>query len=461
MDIVQEFIRNIEVHALLRKGDRALVAVSGGIDSVVMLHLFTVIAKTYQLDIIMIHLNHTIRGIESDKDQKFVQDLAAKFNLRIITERVDTPQYAHDHKLSIEQAARILRYDFFERMLKAEHGTVVAVGHNANDQAETFLDRLTRGSGIKGLGSMQFQRDFIIRPMLTMLRSDIESYAKAAGLVYRIDHSNFDKRYKRNRIRHDLIPYLEQNFNPNIVMILNNSSTILKDADLFLELEAKKALKRCIKYHKKNKIILDINQFFEYFKIIQVYVLYYVLTEKIGLSYNLNYEQIHHLLGLIDRGIIGTKYKLVSGWEIVIDRDGLVFRQESAFDRILDVNIGETYPLFGGDKLFYSTIIDKSNFPISFPTSKNIEYIDYELIKFPLSIRSFIKGDRFKPLNFQGEKKVSDFFTDNHVPLHLREEYPILTCKKSIVWIIGMRLDDRYKITTRTKKILKLELKER
>jgi len=461
MDILKEFTQNIEDHGLVTENDRILVAVSGGIDSVVMLHLFSMIQNKFNLDIIIIHLNHGIRGIESDRDEEFVKDLAGQYNYRMISDRIDVTGYANQNKLSVEHAARLVRYKYFTDRSISENASAVAVGHNLNDQVETFLDHLTRGSGIKGLGGMHFKRGIIIRPMLTIRRADIELYAHRSGLNYMIDSTNRNDNYKRNRIRNELIPYLEQKYNPNILSLLNNSSLIFKDVDLFLENEAKKALELCLKYNKKNKIILDINRFFKYFKIIQVYVLYYVLTEKLGLAYNLTFEQIDILLNLITRRKIGTRYKLDGGWEILIDRDGVIFHVVTASDYCIDVNIGETYQLFDGEKLFFSTILDKSNFPLSFPTSKNIEHIDYDLIEFPLKIRGYRSGDRFVPLNFKGQKRVSDFFTDNKIPLHLRDDYPLLTCRKGIIWIMGMRLDDRFKITAGTSKILKLELKEK
>jgi len=253
MDILKKFCDSIRSNALFNERDRILLAVSGGVDSVVMLDLFSRIQDRYNLDLRIIHLNHGLRGELADRDEEFVKTLGARYSYRVIAKTVDTASYARKRKMSLENAARTLRYKFYEDLVRSENATAVAVGHNQNDQAETFLDHLTRGSGIKGLVGMKIRRGYIIRPLLTVTRVEIQTFAKKHGIQHVVDHTNLDKKYKRNRIRHELIPYLENNFNPGIIKSLFNTTLILKDADFYLENQARESLKHCIIYCKKIK----------------------------------------------------------------------------------------------------------------------------------------------------------------------------------------------------------------
>ena len=459
MKLVQKFRKIIIEQNLITENSKIFIAVSGGIDSIVLFSLFHLIKTEFKLTLKIIHLNHKIRGAEADRDQLFVEQLGEKYSIPVISKKINVIQYAKKNKYSIEESARILRYKFFTEEMENSDFDYTALGHHADDQVETILDHLLRGSGIRGLGGMKYKNDNYIRPLLKIYRNEIETYAQQNVLKYLIDSTNSELKYKRNKIRHKLIPHLEE-YNPAITKGLLRTGQIIHDTELFLINEAEKAFSKCLKNIEKGKIILDINYFFNYFSIIQVYVLYHILT-LFDINKNiLNSDMIYQLLSIIQKRKSGTKFCLNHKWEFLIDHDELIFHLSHKNTFEFEIKLNTQYSIQSNKKIFQTCLIDRTQLPKSFSSNKNIEYIDFDKVTEPLIIRNFKNGDRFTPLNMKGQKKVSDFFTDNKIPLHLRKEIPLLTCTKSIIWIIGYQIDDRYKVTNTTKKILKLEIKK-
>ena len=459
MDLITRFKKVITEQHLIRKKDKVLIAVSGGVDSVVLFHLFYYIKDEFLFSLKIVHLNHNIRGEEANRDRKFVEQLAEQYNIPASVAEVDVPQYIQEQKCSLEEGARILRYQFFNEELEKSEYNYLALGHNANDQAETILDHFIRGSGIRGLSGMSYIRGQFIRPMLSFTRKEIETYAQKNSLSYVTDTSNMEIKYKRNKIRHQLIPYLQTEFNPNIVNIILQTGNIIRENNIFLKSEAKKAFKACLISLKKNKIILDINQFLSYFSVLQVYVLFYLLELLLIEEKALNFPKINIFLSYIKKGKIGTKFPISNDWEILIDHNGLVLYQPRG-DFEFKITLKKHYAFFDKEKFFTAELINKEQLPKIFTGNKNVEYIDFDKAKYPLRIRNYRPGDRFIPLNMKGHKKVSDFFTDKKVPLHIRKEIPLLTCSEGIIWIVGYQIDDRFKITDNSQTILKVEIKE-
>jgi len=460
MNLLTEFNRIIRLKKLVHNHDKILIAVSGGVDSVVLLHLFINICAELNLELQILHLNHCLREDESERDQQFVEHLGRQYNIPVIIKKADVLQLSKNSKYSVEEAARIARFTFFEETLKKTKYYSVALGHNANDQAETILSHLLRGSGIRGLSGMTFSREPFIRPLLTFMRTDIETYAHQNRLKYVIDSTNQYLIYERNKIRHQLIPILQKEFNPKTVSSLLRLGDIMKENELFLKYEANQSFNRCVKTLKKDKIILDINQFFSYFKIIQAYILFYIFDNFSIHTTEINYLKITDLLTLINFRKIGAKFPVSKDWEILIDHDGLVIHQPQMHDFSFNINFNKVYSIYNGEQNFIAELIKRDQLPSPLPKQKNIEYIDFKKVFEPLKIRNFQDGDFFIPLNFKGKKKISDFFTDNKIPLHLRKQIPILECATGIIWIIGYRIDDRFKITNQTKIMLKMEIRE-
>jgi tRNA(Ile)-lysidine synthase len=457
-DLLEKFTKFIEQHQLIQEQDHVLVAVSGGIDSVVLFHLLFELSDLLRLKLEIIHLNHGLRGDQADRDQQFVQQLANRYELPFLSRKVNIPRFIARKNLSEEEGARILRYRFFEWALKKTEANCLALGHHADDQVETIIDHFLRGSGVKGLSGMPIRRDRFIRPLLFTTRQEIETYAKSHSLHYIIDSTNVMVKYRRNRIRHELIPYLKQHFNPAIDDVVFRSATIMNEVEIYLNDQAQLALEKCLVNIKKNKIILDINSFLNYFIIIQKYMLFQIL-DRLQLSRSiLTTQRLDRIQQLILERVSGKRFQLNTHWEIWIDHNQLVIIKEPCSDFEIDVTINKIVPLLDGDLKFSARLITKDQFPDRFSEDKTIEYVDYDKIEGNLKIRNFRNGDRFHPLKFKGEKKLSDFFTDQKIPLHQRKEIPLLVCDSGIVWIMGYQIDDRFKITSNTEQILKLQL---
>jgi tRNA(Ile)-lysidine synthase len=459
-DLLEKFTKFIEQHQLIKKDDYVLAAVSGGIDSVVLLQLLVRLSDLLHLKLQIVHLNHGLRGKQADRDQQFVEQLAKDYNIAIITRKVSVPKFIAKKNLSEEQGARVLRYRFFEQTLKKTGADCMALGHQADDQVETVIDHFLRGSGVKGLTGMPARRDKFVRPLLFATRQEIETYAKLHSLHYVIDTTNAMPKYRRNRIRHELIPYLKQHFNPAIEKIVLRSASIMNEVEMYLNDQARLALEKCLLNIKKNKIILDIDAFLNYFILIQKYMLFQLL-DRLQLDRSiLTTQKLDRILKLIREQKSGTKTQLNSEWEAWIDHNQLVFLKATIEDFEIEVRINKIYPLSNCELKFGTRLLEKDQIPGQFSNDREVEYIDYDKIQGRLKIRSFRAGDRFRPLNLKGQKKLSDYFIDQKIPRHKRKEIPLLVCDSGIVWIMGYQIDDRFKITSQTRQILRLQLEK-
>lgn len=460
MNLLEAFQQVLLKYELVERKDKILIAVSGGVDSTVLLDLFNAVKEKFDLQLQVIHINHGLRGSESDSDADFVMEFARRYHLPCLQKRVDTRTYAISNKLSIEDSARILRYRFFDDMLRATQFNKVAMAHNADDQAETILDHLMRGSGIRGLAGIAIERDHYIRPLLNFSRHDIEHYASDNKIKYRIDSSNWELKYKRNRIRHELIPYIKREFNPKISQVLIRSGEIFRETENYLMSQAAEALKTCLLSSKSNEIVLHLPRFLSAISIIQQYIIFNIL-EKLGMHKSLiRYQIMDRILKLAQEGKSGNRVQMSDDWEVVISRDQLVFHERFSENFMLEVKVNETYYLFRGEVTFRTEIVEPSEKIPEFSSDPTIEYIDFDKIQLPLYLRNPQKGDKFRPLNMRGEKKLSDFFIDEKVPNYLRGRVPVLECQDGIIWVCGYRIDDRYKISKNTKQILRIEICE-
>ncbi|MBC8183551.1 tRNA lysidine(34) synthetase TilS [candidate division KSB1 bacterium] len=457
--LIKIFETFLAQHHLIKSNDYLLIAVSGGVDSVVLLDLLFQLKDKLKLKLEVIHLNHGIREEEALRDAKFVEQLVKKYQLPLVLEKVNVPDFSKQHRLSEEEGARVLRYRFFKYILGETGADWVALGHHADDQVETVLDHFMRGSGIKGLCGMPFKRDKYLRPLLYVTRKEIETYADDLSLEYLIDSTNEMVKYRRNRIRHELIPQIKEHFNPGINTVVLRTAAIADEVEEYLCSQAQTALDECLIYLKKNKIILDIDSFLNYFTVIQKYVLFQILEKWQVDRSLLTTEKIDRVLKLVQNRKPGKKIFLDSNKSVQIDQNKIVFFKTKPSDFEFEIKKNIEYSLPQSNLKFIAEDIDTESLPQNFLTDPNIEYIDAEKIIGKLKIRNFRVGDKFRPLNMKGMKKVSDYFTDEKVPLHMRNEIPILVCDSGIIWIIGYQIDNSYKISDASKLILKLQVK--
>ena len=442
------FKKYIVQNKLVQKNDAILIAVSGGIDSISMLNLFLKIKDEFNLKLGVIHINHTLRGDESDLDELFVKNIAEKNNLTFFTQKFDTKNYSVQNKIGIQEAARKLRYKYFNEVLKNSKFRKIATAHNFNDNAETIFLNLIRGTGINGLCGIPIKRKNIIRPILFLKRKDIFNYAKNNNIVWREDKSNASNKYKRNLIRNKIFPQIEKQF--DISTALNNISVKAIELQSYFKNKIGKIYSEIVST-EKNLIVIDLKKINSTEKILHDF-LFYELLKKMNV--NPTSEKINKIEMAISSQA-GRKYEIGDGFIAQKNNQKLlIYKDENKYEEI--VEISEFGKFNFGD---YQIEIKKVN-SANFKKSKNIEFVDSEKIKFPLKIRNWQINDYFCPIGLNGKKKLSDFFIDNKLSSIEKEKIPILFSDEKIIWVVGLRIDERFKISPNTKKILKLTVKK-
>ena len=442
--MIEEFNKYIFLNNLIKQGDKILLAVSGGIDSMVMAHLF--LRRNHKEGIA--HCNFSLRGQESDKDEELVRQFAADNNIPFYTIRFETKAYAKRNKLSIQMAARELRYNWFEEIRGKNGFDSVAVAHNLNDNIETLLINLIRGTGLAGMAGIKPLNNNIIRPMLFATRQEIQTYCDKNKIVFREDKSNADTKYTRNKIRHQVIPVIKE-INPSVELTLNETAERFSGfneivSDYISQLKEKIGEEKehiisfnisLLKNHLHNKAVI-----FELFK-----------------PYGVNNAKLNDLIRVIDGKtggqIITDTHRIIKNRkEIVVSEE--VYMQETSYT-ISDINAFCIYP--GISSARNVKITDT----YEIPSDPHIACIDLQKISFPVLIRKWKPGDYFYPLGMKQKKKLSDYFIDNKYSRFDKETIFILESDGKIVWLIGDRIDDRFKITSSTKKGLLLKLKRK
>lgn len=443
---------------LIGPGDALLVAVSGGVDSVVLVDLLRQVQSEWKLRLKIIHLNHGIRGSEADRDEVFVRSLAKQLQIDVIIEKQDVPAYQEEHGLGLEEAAREVRYQFYERILAETGFKRVALGHQKNDQAETILANFLRGAGISGLSGIPVRRGPFIRPLLWASREEILRYAGERKLDFNEDTSNADVGYRRNRIRHELLPYLEKHFNPEIVEHTSQLGAVFSEVESFLIAKARESAENCILLQNQSKIILDIGKFSKYFNIVKKYILRDFL-QKMGVeSSYLTFKMYETLLSLVSKGTKGRKIPITPDVTILVDHAGLVIQKTQPFQNILlSIEPGQKYTLEEYGIHFLSRFSSDPREFHRFTDNPTVEWVDWNLLRGKqLSLRPWRQGDRFFPLGLGGQKKISDFLIDEKIPFHERKQVLVFTANGEIVWVCGFRLDNRFRVTKATKRSLEL-----
>lgn len=449
--------KTIEQYKLIEKGDKVIVAISGGPDSVCMLHLLWELREEYEIELFGAHLNHNFRGIEAQMDAQYVSNLCEKLNVICFIKSVDVPQYSEDHGLSPEEAGRILRYEFFEEVAQRVGATRVAVAHNENDQAETVLMRLLRGTGLQGLTAIHIKRENIIRPLLNIDRKSIEEYCENHNLSPRIDKTNLESIYYRNKIRLELIPYLEENYNPNIIGNLVKTAEVLKDDFDFIEEKAKETYNYLVSSRGEHKLELPIEDFQTLHNALQARVIRLAAEQLLGRQEILEYKHVHQVLELIERGQTGKKIDLPMGLVAKISYTNICFTTKDEEDRDFHYEL----PIEGRLNLeevggtFTTRVINRDDIK-EISRDKYYKCFDYDQVQNTLNVRNRQDGDRFYPLGLTGSKKLKDFFIDYKIDREERDRIPLVCDGDEIMWVVGYRISEKYKITDKTNRILEV-----
>ena len=458
--MLEQFRAFITSNHLINKGDRILVALSGGVDSMVLAELL----RKEGYDIAFAHCNFHLRGKESDEDEQFVRDYAKRVGVKLFVKQFDTLDYVENNKVSVEMAARELRYAWFNDLINAnEHLNSsdaaqkvagewqnlrfdkLALAHHADDQIETFFINLLRGSGIKGLKAMQPRNGMYIRPLLWATRAEIRQFAGANGIQWREDSTNSDTIYLRNKIRHDLMPVFDSIKPEAREKILESVNHLASENQLYRELLKEKlsqietvdGVLHSIEKSSLQQTVIPT----EGRTLLQSKQLLFEWIRQFGFSYS----QCESIFAALD-GEPGKEFYSAE-YQLVIEKNTVdIFPIDpNRTTHALSQQV-TTHPVRTRHAL---SLLIKDN--------PNIAQLDYEKLKLPLKTRTWQQGDRFHPLGMRGTKLVSDFFNDNNFTTFQKKTTPILVdSDDQIVWIVGHRIDDRFKITEKTKTIYQI-----
>lgn len=495
--MLEEKVREtIKKNEMLTFGDKILVGVSGGPDSVALLQILYSFREEYNLSLHVAHLNHRLRGEEANKDANLVKNLAENLNLayEIKSCPLDLKKIAQEEGWTLEETARKYRYLFYEEMAKKFGTDKIALGHNANDQAETVLMRFLRGSGLEGLRGMPAVRGKIIRPLIDCYREEIEEYCREHKLEYRIDSTNKEAIYFRNKIRLELLPLLTAEYNKNIKNILLQLSRVVNEVSAYLEEETEVRFKETTRVTDREKVVIDLNQLNLLPLVFKRRIIRKAIEVVKGDLQAISFVHSEEVLRLIESRGGEKEITLPAGLKVKKIYQQLIIYKKNK-DKIFEVGISPggraaeprrewEYPIAvpGSTKInllglkVEAKILGQLEVDPSFYYKKNYyekkerekserefnELMDYDQVKLPLKLRNRRAGDKFHPLKMKGEKKVKDFFIDYKVPKSQRGLISLLVDREDqILWIVGMRLDHRVRITPHTKKVLSLNIKSK
>ncbi len=446
---VQKVLENLGV----RDGNRILVALSGGLDSVCLLHIL----KNCNLNLTChaAHVNFHLRNEESNQDESFVKELSNTFGTPLHIKQADTYSFAKENSLSIEMAARNIRYDWFNQLIQEHNYDFLAVAHHADDNAETLILNLTRGTGLKGLAAIPQVNGKIIRPLLDFTRKDIEKYAIYHKLSYRIDSTNALNDFSRNRIRNQVIPELKK-INPSLIKTFNRNISLFTMASNILE----ELLPQILEIVSCKESIENPKIEFERLSIKELvgikewqYWLYLILQQ-----YNFNSSHCQDTAHFLESDYNGVKRIISETHLLIMERGFLKIYSAIVLETIPDIiikDIGEY--LFGDFKISIEIVDNSADLMHNLKDNNDALYLDWDKIEFPILLRGFVSGDKFTPFGMRGVKKISDLFTDVKIDNVNRARTPILTTvspSSNIICIPGLRIDSKYRVTNSTSKVL-------
>ncbi|MFD1161986.1 tRNA lysidine(34) synthetase TilS [Hwangdonia seohaensis] len=435
--MLEQFKDHIKKDFSFLKKSKLLIAISGGMDSVVLTHL----CHQLKLNMALAHCNFNLRGNESDADEAFVLDLAEDLELEVFIESFDTETFAKDNKLSIQMAARELRYNWFDELAEQLQFDYILTAHHADDNMETFLINLSRGTGLEGLTGIPAINNKLVRPLLPFSREAIETYAKAKNLRWQEDSSNASTKYLRNKLRHDVIPVLKE-VNPQWLQNFQNTLKHLRGSSHIVAESVDVILNKAIESMDNNEIKFKISAFK---KLAHPKPYLYETFKEFG------FTQWDDILNLLDaetgKQVFSATYRLVKNREHLLLSEIYNDKSEPVSISEKDNKVETPFGILFFDEA--DAISEKRN---------NIIYVDNEKLQYPLILRKWEEGDVFYPLGMKGKKKLSKYFKDEKLSLLDKEKVWLLCSNNEIVWVINKRADNRFKVTENTKHIIKIEM---
>jgi len=458
--------KTIERYHLLDQEDRLIVGVSAGVDSMVLLHLLNVYRLSFNLRIIVAHVNHCLRPEESEREADLVQQTSERLGFPFEYGRFDVKAYQKARGLSLQDAARRIRFRFLYELLEKHGAQKLVLGQNADDQVETVLLRLLRGAGVKGLkGMLPIREGQVIRPLLETWREEIEAFAKDQAVPFLVDSSNMREDYLRNRLRLKLIPEIEKSYQSNFKKVILRTSAILKEEDGCLEQIAADAFARVV--HEDQKVL-----FFHYADFYALHpairwrlirnILRRVNPGEMSLEYG-EQPPLTFAYETLNRAPASFSLELPEGWLLEKRYDLVSFSRGkktsiSPFEVELQVS-GQTF-IPGLGKKVTTEISDLNQKDTRLNGPPDVAFLDSEELQFPLRMRSFRPGDRFQPLGTRGTQRLKEFFIDHKIPRFERRGIPLLISRDQIAWVVGHRIAEWAKVTEKTRRVAKVEVSE-
>lgn len=452
LDAARAFLKE---ELMIDDTSKVMVAVSGGVDSTVLLDALSLLRREFIFDLSVVHFNHTLRGDESNRDEEFVGNLAKDYGFKFYSSKSNVRAYADKNSISIEFAARTLRYIFFERITRSNGADFLATAHTADDSVETFFINLFRGSGLTGLSGIPAIRQLVknvqlIRPLIGLRKEDLMNYAHERNLTWNEDSTNSLVEFTRNRIRNELIPEIEAKYNPSLKEVIKRTSSILFEADGFITNYVNSNLMRIIRYvdNKILRINIPMLETFEPF----------IQNEMIQTALNKYYKAqpqsqstLKRIKQLVDSET-GAKTEISNNLVVLKDREDLLI-----YRKIIAPVYYEKIPIPGKfeDKNVLLKLEKINPEDVRFTKDNSVEYFDLDILPKTLNLRNWKAGDKISPLGMEGTIKVSDYLTNNKVSLMEKEKVLVLTNYTDIIWVCGHRINEKFKIKKESTNVLK------
>lgn len=457
--IEQKVISFIRKNKLIKEKDSLLILLSGGTDSVFLLYILFKLRKLFNIKINAFHLNHMLRIDAADDDEKFCENLCKSLKIPFFSKKIDINKYSKKEKISVEEAGRIIRYLEAEKIIKENKISLICTGHHQDDLVETVLLNFIKGSGIDGLSGIPVKRNNIIRPLLCLKKSEIMEYLESANIEYKIDETNYDSGFERNFLRNEIIDIIAQRLNPNFnesIVRLSEITTHFRNYSSSIIEEKIKKIVLVKEEESRKEISFKIEKLKNEHPFIQREIFRCIIKKEF--HHEPEYRDAEKFISFFDKQK-GKKIELSGKIEGTKEAEEIVLFQKSRIkrekEREINFSLDEKVQI-GKRNLIISEASKES---VYFDSDNNVEFIDADNLDKNFSVRKWKEGDYFSPLGMKGEKKISNFLTDLKIPSSQKKNVFVLLNKKKIIWVVGLRINNKFKIKENTKKVYKLCLK--
>ncbi len=471
--MIQRALDYIKLNKMIEKGDRIVVGVSGGADSVCLLCVLVRVCKELEAELVVVHVNHGIRGAEADRDESFVKELCERLHLEYITYTYRVKDIAREMGLSEEEAGRKVRYDSFLKTCRQKECNKVAIAHNKNDNAETILFHLFRGTGMRGLSGIEAKRVMaeehgevmLIRPLLFAKRAEIEEYLQQEGVNYLTDSTNLTDDYTRNKIRNRVLTYAVSEINSGTIDNIGETAIQLREALNYIEENVRKRFHKLVNFNNSSYRI-SVKDFEEEDVVIQKGIILRILELLAGKRKDIESKHVETVLSLLNKQVgkcVHLPYAMVAEREYdslhFLIRGKTVKSSESSDFEPLQIMVPGRINVPGTGKVLETELLSYKK-DISIPKSSCIKWFDYDKIENAVEIRTRREGDFLQVNAFGGRKKLKDYFIDQKIPKKLRDSQLLITDGNHVMWIpgLGERISEKYKVEDSTKNILLMKM---